>query len=266
MLMNPFAASIWHRRVHTRPVQARDGESVFDRHRRLDGYDQERLAAARLLLVGAGGIGSELAYTAVRKGIGQVQLFDSDVVATSNLSRQLFFPRDVGKRKAPCLVRNLAPHATGRTLLDGHACPFQVAIEQALVMPTDMVLCGVDNNAARVAVAQYGLEHELPIVFIAVDRIAEHGYVFVQEPGHACFGCLFPDCLTPREAPCRTPAVIDILKAMAGLAMYAVDSLVMEGRPRGWNYCNLHLAGFAPAGPATIQPNCDCPLQQHETD
>jgi hypothetical protein len=92
-----------------------------------------------------------------------------------------------------------------------------------------------------------------------VDYAAEHGYVFVQEPGRACFGCLFPKSHKARKAPCRTPAVKDILKVVAGFALYAIDSLLMK-RPRNWNYRDIHLAGFAPGCECVIEKRNDCPL------
>jgi len=62
-----------------------------------------------------------------------------------------------------------------------------------------------------------------------------------------------------RLAPCFVPAVKDILKVTAGLALYAIDSLLME-RNRNWNYRRVHLAGFAPDESAILKRNLECEL------
>lgn len=80
-----------------------------------------------------------------------------------------------------------------------------------------------------------------------------------RKPGKACFGCLFSDCLAKRKAPCRTPAVKDVLKVVAGISLYAIDSLLME-RKRNWNYRHIHLADFAPDSARNIEHDSRCPF------
>src|SRR5580658_10848381 len=82
-----------------------------------------------------------------------------------------------------------------------------------------------------------------------------------HKPGKACFGCLFPKSLHGRKAPCWTPAVKDILKVVGGLALYGIDSLLMDRR-RNWNYRRIHLAGWRTDDLRTIQRNPECPLCQ----
>ncbi|MDD5697836.1 MAG: ThiF family adenylyltransferase [Victivallaceae bacterium] len=233
--------------------------SVTDRQSRLPDFDQQALEKAHIILIGGGGIGSELAEGLVRKGVGRLTVYDHDVVEMSNLNRQHFFKKDIGKNKAVQLVRNISKHATCGTVLNGYACNFQDAVVLEHDLNADIVICGVDNNAARVAVSEYYRKRNIPVIFIAVDYMAENGYVFVQEFGGLCFGCAFPRCLEKRKAPCFTPAVKDILKVVAGIALYAVDTLIMERR-RNWNYRNIHLAGFAPSQELTITKNPKCPL------
>ena len=82
----------------------------------------------------------------------------------------------------------------------------------------------------------------------------------MQEPGGACFACLFPDVLESQREPCpNTPAAIDVVKVVAGMTLYVVDSLVMA-RPRAWNYKQLFLDGSAPDRSATIDRRPDCRL------
>lgn len=237
--------------------------SVTHRQELLAGFDQNALEKASIILIGGGGIGSEVGEGLVRKGIGRLKIFDHDDVELTNLNRQMFFKRDVRKNKGKCLANNLAAHAMCGTVLEGYALSFQDAVALGVDMKVTAAVCGVDNTRTRVAVSTYYRQLGIPVVFIAVDYVAESGYVFVQAPGQACFGCVFPRSLQGHKAPCWTPAVKDILKIVAGLALYAIDSLVMN-RKRDWNYRRIHLAGFMPDDLETIAINKDCPLCAHE--
>lgn len=235
----------------------KDIAAVSDRQRLLPDFNQQALEQAKSILIGAGGIGSEISEGLVRKGIGELRIYDHDTIEMSNLNRQHFFKHDIGKNKGVCLAENIAGHATCGTVLHGYGYSFQDAVALEHNLNADIVVCGVDNNAARVAMSKYYRKLEVPVIFIAVDYMAENGYVFVQEPGGPCFGCAFPNCLEKRKAPCRTPAVKDILKVVAGIALYAIDSLLMN-RKRNWNYRNIHLAGFAPSQELMIERKQNC--------
>ena len=140
-----------------------------------------------------------------------------------------------------------------------------MSFEDALALDMDMsaafVVCGVDNSEARVAASRYYYRLGIPVIFIAVDMLAECGHVFVQEstPNTPCFGCAFPRSLAGRKAPCFVPSAKDILKVTAGIALYAVDSLLMD-RHRNWNYRLHHLAGFAPDVLTTVGKDSKCAL------
>jgi len=236
---------------------------VSHRQELIAGFDQAALESASVNLIGAGGIGSEIGEGLVRKGIGSLRIFDHDIVEFSNLNRQMFFRQDIHKAKAPRLAINLSRHATCGTTIEGHPLSFQDALALGINLNASLAVCGVDNAKTRVDVSEYFRKLNVPVVFIAVDYVAESGYVFVQEPGKGCFGCLFPKSLYGRKAPCFTPAVKDILKAVAGLALYAIDSLLMQRR-RSWQYRRIHLAGFMHDECSTIECNSQCPLCGHE--
>ena len=234
---------------------------VTDRQELVPGFDQKCLERSSVNQIGAGGNGAELGEGLVRKGIGRLGLYDDDTVELSNLNRQLFFRRDLHKKKALRLAVNLAEHATCGTVVEGYSTSLQEAIAFGLDLRCSVAVIGVDNDAARIVAARLFGEMSTPVVFVAVDLVAENGYVFVQEPGQACFGCAFPKALAkPGGAVCRSPACKDILKVVAGIALYAIDSLLMPGRKRGWNYRNVHLAGFAPSNVLSIERRAECPL------
>ena len=245
----------------TKPIRPTlEGEAgVFDRFDRIPGANHAALRAASVVLIGAGGLGGEVGHGLVRKGVGRLSIVDFDVVELSNLARQQFYAGDVGQNKALALVRNLASQATGRTQIDGYPMAFQEAIKTTPLMGT-LAICGVDNNATRLEAARYYHRLDVPVIFLAVDAAASRGYCYVQtgRDGEPCFACMFPDAGEDRTVNGCSGASIEILKVVAGLALYAVDSLLMT-RPRAWTYKDVYLDGGADGG-RVIRPRPGCPL------
>ena len=116
----------------------------------------------------------------------------------------------------------------------------------------DVAVCGVDNNPARVAASRYFRATGIPVIFTAVSRDGDHGYVFVQDKEGPCIACLFPDMVNDDRYPCPgTPAIADILQAVGALAVYAIDTLLMK-RPRTWNYRRISLSDGATDGASLV--------------
>lgn len=268
MKINIFTKSITHPVTYrTKRLRVRANSlAVTDRQERVLRFTQQALTEARVLLIGAGGLGGEIGEALVRKGVGQLIIFDPDVVTPSNLSRQLFYKSDLYKNKAHRLARNLAKEGFCGALIQGYGLSFEAALEQGIdVLGSGSVaIVGIDNNPGRVAASRFYREHRIPVIFTAVSAQADHGYVFIQEPGEACFGCLFPDSVNDETYPCPgTPAVKDILKVVAGIVVYAVDTLLMK-RLRCWNFKSLYLDGSVPGFDCVIEKREDCKLCQAE--
>jgi len=238
---------------------------LYDRFQRIQGANQLALAHTAIDLIGCGGLGGEVGHGLVRKGIGRLTLYDHDDVDISNLARQHFTRKDVGQPKACALAHNLARQATGQSLIAGHAYAFQDALAQGAKLDGQVAVVGVDNQATRIAAAHYYLRHGVPVIFLAVDVQATCGYVFVQhsQPGTPCFLCLFPDALHDQRVYGCAGASIEILKIMAGVALYAIDSLLMP-RERPWNYKSVFL-NRPGDGQQTIGSRPGCPLCQGKT-
>lgn len=233
--------------------------ALTDRQELVPGFKQESLARASAAVIGCGGLGSNIAYGLVRKGIGKLMLMDRDVVDPTNLTRTHFFERDVFKNKAERLARNLAEHSTCGTRFEAYPLHFQDALANGVAFPVNAAFVLVDNRRARNEASAYFGARNIPVIFSSVDLAAEHGYVFVQEPGKTCFRCAFPKAIGELKLPCRAPACLDILQVVAGIAGYAFDSLIMDRR-RSWNFRNVHLAGFAPGGEELLPCNPQCEL------
>ena len=233
-----------------------------DRQKRIPGFNQEIFSKSSVLCIGAGGINSQIAPTLVRKGIGKITLLDDDVVEPSNLNRQRFYIKDIGENKAMALARNLVPECIVATQIRGY--PFR--LEEAIAHPClacDLAICGVDNNPARVAASWFFRERNIPVIFTAVSRDGDHGYVFVQDKEGSCIACMFPDMVNDDRFPCPgTPAIADILQAVGALAVYAVDTVLMK-RPRTWNYRRISLSDPSLDGGSMIAQREGCGLCNH---
>jgi molybdopterin/thiamine biosynthesis adenylyltransferase len=234
-----------------------------DRQKKIFGFDQERFSKSRVLCIGAGGINSQIAPTLVRKGIGRITLLDDDVVEPSNLNRQRFYAKDVGEKKAVALARNLQAECIVATEIRGCPLRLEEVIGRNIDLGCDVAICGVDNNPARVAASWFFRQNHIPVIFTAVSRDADHGYVFVQDTDGPCVACMFPDMVNDDRFPCPgTPAIADILQAMGALAVYAVDTVLMD-RPRTWNCRRLSLSDPGLDGGSMITQREACELCKH---
>lgn len=107
-------------RCHTLAVAHDPHFGVAARHRGIAGFEQAALTRAVVLLIGAGGLGGEIGEGLVRKGVGELHIFDGDTVEASNLNRQRFTAADLGKNKALCLARNLQLEGYLGTVITGY--------------------------------------------------------------------------------------------------------------------------------------------------
>jgi molybdopterin/thiamine biosynthesis adenylyltransferase len=229
-----------------------------DRQKKIPGFDQGVFSKSSVTCIGAGGIISQIAPTLVRKGVGRITLLEDDIVESSNLNRQRFYVRDLGKNKAFALAENLERECIAATEIRGYAFRLEEAIERGIDLSCNVAICGVDNNPARVAASRYFRTKGIPVIFTAVSRDGDHGYVFVQGKEGSCIACLFPDMTDDDRYPCPgTPAIADILQALGALVVYAVDTLLMK-RLRNWDYRRLSLSDGATDGTSMVPSRSGC--------
>ena len=232
---------------------------VTSAQEKVPGFDQSVMNRLRVLLIGAGGLGGEIAHGLIRKGVLQLKIFDGDFVSISNLTRQYFYESDLNKNKAICLGKNLIKEATKMTEIIAHPIMFQKTIEEKSDTDCDVVVCAPDNDDTRVYVSKYFM-NKAPIIFTGLDREASTGYVFIQNPGQACIACARPNAISKERFPCgEAAAIIDLGKIVSGFTLFAIDTTVMK-RKTGWNYRQFFIAGFAPDIMQNIEKKKDCPL------
>jgi molybdopterin/thiamine biosynthesis adenylyltransferase len=236
-----------------RPLHVRvHGGGVADRQSKIPGFSQEILSSLNVFGIGAGGLMSAIGESLARKGVGHLIVCDEDTIEPSNLNRQKFFACDIWKNKALRLPKNLAAESFLGSKFTGIALNFKEAMESGLVPHFDCMISAIDDELAREEIAEYALIHNVPLINTAVSENGDNGYVYVQKPGEACWGCALPrkcklrDDLKNYRSPCPgTPAIKDILMLVGGAAIYALDCLFMN-RPIAWNYREFHLSGFMP--------------------
>jgi len=231
-------------------------EKVTDRQERVPGFNQSIMSNMRVLQIGAGGLGGEIAQGLVRKGVGVLRIFDGDTVELSNLSRQFFYKDDLYQNKAICLAKNLVKEGVSNTEIIAHPMMIQKAIEDNVDMECDIVICAPDNDDTRVFVSKY-FYNKVPVIFTGLDAQANTGYVFIQVPGKACVGCALPHTIkNKREACPNIPSIIDLVKIMGGFVLFAIDSTLMQ-RKRSWDFRQIFLDGVPEfLRTVTRQENC----------
>jgi sulfur-carrier protein adenylyltransferase/sulfurtransferase len=194
---------------------------------------QAKLRAARVLIVGAGGLGSPLALYLAAAGVGTLGILDSDIVDESNLQRQVLHSTDrVGQPKttsARMALQALNP--------DVHVIEHQqrLVAEDALALfqDYDLVIDGSDNFSTRYLVNDACVRLGKPFVHGSVFRF--EGQVAVFHPGHGpCYRCLYPEPPPPELAPsCADAGVLGVLPGVIGVlqATEALKLLLGVGEP-----------------------------------
>ncbi len=211
-------------RVNVMSLSAEELER-YARHivlREVGGPGQQRLKAARVLVIGAGGIGSPALLYLAAAGVGTLGVVDDDKVSLSNLQRQVIHATaDLGRAKtesAGAAIRRLNPHV----VVEPHAVRLDASNALALISAHDVVLDGSDNFATRYLVSDACFFAKRPLVTAALGTFdATLTTIRAHETGagskpNPTYRCLFPEPPPPGTVPACAEA--GILGALAGVA------------------------------------------------
>jgi molybdopterin/thiamine biosynthesis adenylyltransferase/rhodanese-related sulfurtransferase len=194
---------------------------------------QGRLKAARVLLVGAGGLGSPAAVYLACAGVGTLGIVDFDVVDESNLQRQILHdPSRIGIPKTDSARRTLE---TLNPLVKVEAFDTRLDSGNAddIVPGFDVVVDGADNFPTRYLINDACVKHDKPNVSGSVFRF--EGQVSVFRPGKGpCYRCLYPEPPPPDLAPsCAEAGVLGVLPGVVGViqAVETVKLILGRGEP-----------------------------------
>ncbi|AKU22995.1 HesA/MoeB/ThiF family protein [Massilia sp. NR 4-1] len=200
----------------------------YSRHILLDeiGIEgQQKLLAARVLVIGAGGLGSPAAMYLASAGVGRLTLVDHDTVDLTNLQRQIAHTTErVGQPKAASAAQTLG--AINPTIDVTALCErADEARLRELVAQADVVLDCTDNFQTRHAVNRACVAQRVPLVSGAVIRFDGQISVFDPRGGELpCYSCLFPQDQAFEDVACSTMGVFAPLVGVVG-AMQAAEAL-----------------------------------------
>jgi adenylyltransferase/sulfurtransferase len=194
---------------------------------------QKKLKAAKILLIGAGGLGSPLGLYLAAAGIGRIGLVDFDVVDFSNLQRQVLHGTpDVGRSKLHS-ARDRLQAINPEVKIDLYETRLTSANAISIIDPYDIIIDGTDNFQTRYLVNDACVLLDKPNVYGSIFRFDGQASVF-HPPAGPCYRCLYPEPPPPGEVPsCAEGGVLGILPGLIGCiqATEAVKLILGKGSP-----------------------------------
>ncbi len=222
---------------------------------------QTRLKAAKVLCIGAGGLGSPLALYLAAAGVGTLGVVDFDVVDFTNLQRQIIHSTaDVGRKKldsAAEKVKAINPYVEVR--------PFETKLTSANALDIfrqfDIVVDGTDNFPTRYLVNDACVLTGKPNVYGSIFRFEGQVSVFATEEG-PCYRCLYPEPPPPGLVPsCAEGGVLGILPGLVGImqATEAIKLILGKGEPLIGRLLLVDALGMR-FRELKLRKNPDCPV------
>ena len=170
---------------------------------------QERLRAAKVVILGCGALGTAQANLLARAGIGGLRIIDRDYVEESNLQRQILFDESDAAQRLPKAaaaerkLRQINSDVSAEGLVED-AQPHNI---EAMVAGFDLILDGTDNFETRFLLNDVAVKHGIPWIYGAV--VAAYGVTMTVLPGHtACLSCVMPGAPEGIHETCDTAGVI----------------------------------------------------------
>jgi adenylyltransferase/sulfurtransferase len=170
---------------------------------------QEKLARARVVIVGCGATGSALASLLARSGVGTLRILDRDYVESSNLQRQLLFDEKDARESTPKAIAAAGQIArfNSEIVVEPHVVDLTPGNVDALLGDCDLILDGTDNFETRYLVNDYAVKNGVAWIYAA----AVGGYAATMNilPGEACLACVFPEAPRGTVETCETAGILN---------------------------------------------------------
>ncbi|HET7856792.1 MAG TPA: molybdopterin-synthase adenylyltransferase MoeB [Gaiellaceae bacterium] len=212
-------------RANGYPVELPDGleQAQFARYSRhllipeVGTRGQRRLLDARILLIGAGGLGSPAALYLTAAGVGRLGIVDDDAVDETNLQRQvLHSTAALGEPKTDSAARRLAELNPNVEVVPYRQRLSAENVDRVLGEGWDVIVDGADNFPTRYLLNDASVWHEIPVVHGSIFRFDGQVTVFAPPTG-PCYRCLFPQPPPPELAPsCAEGGVLGVLPGVIG--------------------------------------------------
>lgn len=195
---------------------------------------QKRLKAAKVLCVGAGGLGSPVTMYLAAAGIGEIGLVDFDRVDFSNLQRQILHATgDVGKLKTDSAFERLAG-INPEVKVTSYKEAMNDQNAASIAEPYDLIIDGTDNFTTRYLTNDLAVLTGKPNVYGSIYRFEGQVTIFAPHLGGPCYRCLFPEPPEPGQVPsCAEGGVLGVLPGVIGClqANEAIKLILGIGEP-----------------------------------
>jgi sulfur-carrier protein adenylyltransferase/sulfurtransferase len=195
---------------------------------------QEKLKAAHVLVVGAGGLGSPAALYLAAAGCGTLGLLDCDRVELSNLQRQVLFDTSsIGQPKAEVARARLAA-LNPEIRIAAHVLELKAANVRDLFAQYELIIDGTDRLSTRYLINDACVLLRRPLVSAAIHRFEGHVMTYVPQQG-PCYRCVFPQAIDGMVANCAQAGVLGVLPGVLGTvqATEAIKLITGVGEPLG---------------------------------
>ena len=195
---------------------------------------QQRLAAARMSIVGCGATGSALASLLARAGVGYLRIIDRDYAEPSNLQRQVLFDEaDAAESlpKAIAATRKIAAF-NSEIKVEPHVADLTPSNVEELLGGVDFILDGTDNFETRYLINDFAVSRGLPWIYAAA--VGSYGVTMNVLPGEtACLACIFPDSPRGMVDTCDTSGILNsAVNVVASIAATEAMKLAVGARDR----------------------------------
>ncbi len=193
---------------------------------------QERLKSARVLVIGAGGLGSPSALYLAAAGVGTLGLVDCDRVDLSNLQRQVLFDSAALDRPKATAARDRLLALNPGIRVIAHELELRAANVREVIDAYDVVLDGTDRLPTRYLVNDACVLLGKPLVTAAIHRFEGQAMTYVPGQG-PCYRCLFPEAPAALVPSCAEAGVLGVLPGVLGAiqATEAIKLIVGKGKP-----------------------------------
>ena len=195
---------------------------------------QKKLKAAKVLCIGAGGLGSPIAMYLAAAGVGKLGIVEFDKVDFSNLQRQILHgTKDCGRPKAESAVETLKD-INPNVEVEIHNTMLTSEVALDIIRPYDIVVDGTDNFPTRYLTNDACVILKKPNVYGSIFRFEGQASVFAPEQGGPCYRCLYPEPPPPGMVPsCAEGGVLGVLPGIVGCiqANEIIKLILGKGNP-----------------------------------
>ncbi len=236
-----FPAGLVRSAAHDGGTMAALSDSELARYARqlilpeVDLEGQARLKESRVLIVGAGGLGTPAAQYLAGAGVGSIRLVDDDRIALSNLPRQLAYTEDdLGQLKVEVLAQRLRD-ANGEIAVDAHCARFEGDTASKLLEGVDIVLDATDSLQARLDIDRATYAAKLPWVMGAAVGTSGQWAVFDEARREGCYHCLVREPDSSENQGCAELGILGPVVGLVALqqSLLVIRYLVGSGLPTG---------------------------------